>query len=142
MDAIAFRPQLASFRVVAFSGKHNPIATEKPMEMAFEMQPQIDLELRLPTEEKNPLEAVVHIKVTGKAALKDAPDQPVSHFEAEYEARFVYPQDAKESDIAPRFEREPYQYILVSQTFPLASSHFRRELLSMGIDVRNLPLGL
>ncbi len=142
MDAIELRPQLASFRVVAFSGKHNPIATANPMEMAFEMQPQIDLELRLPTEKENPLEAVVHIKIIGKAALKDLPDQPVGHFEAEYEARFVYPANVKESDITPRFEREPYQYTLVSQAFPLASSHFRRELLSMGIDVRNLPLGL
>ena len=40
------------------------------------------------------------------------------------------------------FEQEPYQYMLVSQAFPLAMTHFRRELQSMGFDARSLPLGL
>lgn len=142
MDAIALRPRLASFRVVAFAGKINTATASQPAEIAFEMQPRIDLELRLPTEEGNPLEAHVRIQISGKAALMDARDQPIGNFDAEYEARFIFPLDAKESDVSPRFEREPYQYTLVSQAFPLASSHFRRELLAMGIDTRNLPLGL
>lgn len=142
MDAVALRPRLASFRVVAFSGKFNAITANKPGEIGLEMQPRIDLELRLPTEEENPLEALVRIQINGKATARDEQDQPIGNFEAEYEARFVYPPDAKEPDIAPRFGREPYQYTLVSQAFPLAASHFRRELLAMGIDARNLPLGL
>jgi len=142
MDSVELRPRLASFRVVAFSGKFNAITAKKPVEIALEMQPRIDLELRVPTEEENPLEALVHIQINGKATPRDEQEQPIGNFEAEYEARFVYPPDAKEPDISPRFDREPYQYSLISQAFPLASSHFRRELLSMGIDARTLPLGL
>lgn len=70
------------------------------------------------------------------------PDENVGGFEASYEARFVYPLEATEPEIATRFERESYQYTLVAQVFPLASSHFRREMLAMGLDGRNLPLGL
>jgi hypothetical protein len=142
MDAVELRPRLASFRVVAFSGKFNAITAKKPVEIALEMQPQIDLELRVPTEEEKPLEAFVRIQINGTATPRDEQEQPIGKFEAEYEARFVYPSDAKEPDISSRFEREPYQYSLISQVFPLASSHFRRELLSMGIDARTLPLGL
>jgi hypothetical protein len=32
--------------------------------------------------------------------------------------------------------------MLVAQAFPLASSHFRRELMAMGFNLGNLPLGL
>ena len=142
MDTIALRPKFASFRVIAFAGKINPVSTSQPAEITFEMKPRIDLELRLPTEPENPLEAHVRIQISGKATLRGEQDQPIGNFDAEYEARFVYPPDAKESDISPRFGREPYQYTLVSQAFPLASSHFGSELLAMGIDTRNLPLGL
>ena len=140
MDAVELRPRLTSFRVIAFSGKCNSATASQPAEIAFEMQNRIDLELRVPTEPVNPLEAHVRIVINGNAALQK--DQPIGNFEAEYEARFVYPPDAKESDIAPRFEREPYQYMLVSQAFPLASSHFRRELMAMGFNVGNMPLGI
>jgi hypothetical protein len=35
-----------------------------------------------------------------------------------------------------------YQYVLVAQAFPLAMTHFRRELQALGLDARQLPLGL
>lgn len=142
MDAVALRPRLASFRVVAFSGNCNSANANQPAEIAFEVQNRIDLELRVPTEGINPLEAHVRIQITGKAASKNEQDHPIGSFDAEYEARFVYPLDAKEPDISPRFESEPYQYMLVSQAFPLASSHFRRELMAMGFNVGNMPLGI
>jgi hypothetical protein len=37
---------------------------------------------------------------------------------------------------------DDHQYLLSAQTFPLAMSHFRRELLATGFDGSNLPLGL
>lgn len=142
MDAVTLRPHLIGFRVVAFSGKCNAIAANQPSEIAFEMQHRIDLELRVPTEEINPLEALVRIQINGKAASQNEQDQPIGNFDAEYEARFIYPPEVKEPDISPRFEREPYQYMLVSQVFPLASSHFRRELMSMGFNVGHMPMGM
>jgi hypothetical protein len=39
-------------------------------------------------------------------------------------------------------KQELFQYVLVAQAFPLAMTHFRREMQSMGFDARNLPLGL
>jgi hypothetical protein len=142
MDAIALRPRLASFRVVSFSGKNDLEASGQSLQLGFEMTPKIDLDLRLPTEDGFPLQAFVMIHMTGRAFVPDKPDENIGEFEARYEARFIYPPEATEAEISPRFEREPYQYTLVSQTFPLAASHFRRELLTMGLDTRNLPLGL
>lgn len=142
MDAIALRPRLTSFRVIAFSGKNGLVASGQRLELGFEMTPKIDLDLRLPTEDGQPLQAFVMINMTGRAFVPDKPDENVGEFDAQYEARFVYPLEATETEIAPRFEIEPYQYTLVAQAFPLAASHFRRELLSMGLDTRNLPLGL
>ena len=40
------------------------------------------------------------------------------------------------------FNHEEYQYVLVAQAFPLAMTHFRREMQSMGFDARELPLGI
>lgn len=142
MDAVALRPRLASFRVIAFSGKNELMASGQRLELGFEMTPKIDLDLRLPTEDGHPLQAFVVIHMTGRAFVPDKPDENVGAFDAQYEARFVYPLEATETEISPRFELEPYQYTLVAQAFPLAASHFRRELLSMGLDARNLPLGL
>lgn len=142
MDAVALRPRLASFRVVAFSGRCNSATANQPTEIAFEVQNRIDLELRVPTEGVNPLEALVRIQINGKAASQNEQDQPIGNFDAEYEARFIYPPEAKEPDISPRFERELYQYMLVSQVFPLASSHFHRELMSMGFNVGHMPMGM
>ena len=141
MDAIALRPRLASFRVVSYSG-NNDIAASGPVEISLEVTNQIELDLRVPEEEGHPLQAFVMVRMKGRAFMPKQPDENVGEFEADYEARFVYPPEATEPEISSRFEQEPYQYTLVAQVFPLASSHFRRELLAMGLDGRNLPLGL
>lgn len=142
METVALRPRLASFRVVSYSGKNDIEASGEPIELAFEITPHIELDLRLPTEEGHPLQAFVMIRITSRAFDRNKPDENSGEFEGRYEARFVYPPEATLDEISQRFERELYQYTLVSQAFPLASSHFRRELLAMGFDTRNLPLGL
>ena len=48
----------------------------------------------------------------------------------------------QELDVVTRFDTEPYQYVLVAQVVPLAMTHFRRELQAMGVDARELPLGI
>jgi hypothetical protein len=140
MDSVALRPRLVSFRVVSFSGK-NDLSGER-LEISIEVTNQIELDLRVPEEEGHPLQAFVMVRMFGRIFVPDQLDKSVGEFEARYEARFVYSIEATEAEISPRFEHEPYQYTLVAQAFPLAASHFRRELLAMGLDTRNLPLGL
>lgn len=141
MDAPSLRPRLESFRVLSFSATNNlPAVTQT--EIGFEMTPTIDLGLALPATPDGQMQALVNIQMKGRAALKSAPDDTLADFSASYETRFVYPQGADEADVSARFEREPHQYMLVAQAFPLASSHFRRELMAMGFNVGNLPLGI
>ena len=63
-------------------------------------------------------------------------------FSAVYEARFSYLINVTKETISPLFEQEPYQYTLAAQAFPLAITHFRRELQFIRFDARSLPLGL
>lgn len=142
MDAVTLRPRLASFRVVSFSEKNDLEPASEKIALKLEMKPTIGLDLRLPVEDGHPIQAFVTIRLSGRAVLDDKPDEEVGQFEAHYEGRFVYSDNITEAEITPEFGREPYQYMLVAQAFPLAASHFRRELLAMGFDARELPLGL
>ena len=141
MDALNLRPRLVSFRVLSFSATNN-LPNGAQTEIGFEMTPTIELGLALPATPDGQVQAKVNIQMTGRAALKSAPDESLADFSAHYEALFVYPKEALDADISARFERETHQYMLVAQAFPLASSHFMRELTTMGFNVGNLPLGL
>mgnify|MGYP000907644011 CR=1 FL=1 len=141
MDTPGLRPRLVSFRVLSFSATNNlPNVTES--EIGFEMTPAIELGLALPATPDGQIQALVNIQIKGRAALKSAPDNSLADISASYEARFVYPKEANDADVSARFDRELHQYMLVAQAFPLASSHFRREMMAMGFNVGNLPLGL
>lgn len=141
MDAPALRPRLVSFRVLSLSTE-NKLPNVTGNEIGFEMTPVIDLGLALPCAPGGQMQGMVNIRITGRAAKKDAPDESLAVFSASYEALFLYPKEADEADVSARFEREMHQYMLVAQAFPLASSHFRRELMAMGFNLDNLPLGL
>ena len=71
---------------------------------------------------------------------KDEKDQAT--FAGDYEAKFYYPPEVTEEAVTPLMEDTDYQYVLVAQAYPLAMTHFRRELQAMGLDARQLPLGL
>lgn len=141
MDTPSLRPRLVGFRVLSFSATTN-LPNVAETEIGFEITPDIKLGLALPTTPDGQMQALVTIQIKGRAALKTAPDDSLADISARYEGRFVYPQDANEADVSARFEREPHQYMLVAQAFPLASGHFRRELMAMGFNVGNLPLGI
>ena len=81
------------------------------------------------------------LDLVAKATKFDAVDQ-VADFSANYEAKFDFPANATEAEILPLIAQEPFQYLLIAQAFPLAMTHFRREMQSMGFDARELPLGL
>lgn len=141
MDAPNLRPRLMSFRVLSFSAE-NKLPHVTQTEIGFEMTPTINLGLALPATPDGQIQGMVNIQMAGCAAPRNSPDDHLVDFSAYYEALFVYPKDVPEADVSARFESEAHQYMLVAQAFPLASSHFQRELMSMGFAVGALPLGL
>ena len=140
MALIELRPKLVSFRTLAFHGENKEEANGAD-EWTLDLSREINLGLAVPMVPGAPLQAVVKIdlraKPTHPSVMTDS-----AEFSAVYEARFDYPSDATEEAISPLFEHEPHQYALASQAFPLAMTHFRRELQSMGFGTSSLPLGL
>ncbi|NWG31657.1 hypothetical protein [Sulfuricystis thermophila] len=141
MDNPSLRPRLMTFRVIEFNSRNALPRTER-MEVMFSMTPTIEIGLGVPSTPEGNFEAIVSIRMDGKAVVKETPDQSLADLSAQYEARFTYPPGTTETELLPRFEQEQHQYVLAAQAFPLAASHFRRELMSMGFQVQGLPLGL
>ena len=140
METIDLRPKLMSFRATSFHGENNAASSaQEPWKI--ELKQLIEVGLGAQAGMSAPLQALVKIDLTAKASKENAADQ-VANFAASYEGKFEYSIAVTETEILPLFQQEPYQYMLVAQAFPLAMTHFRREMQSMGFDVRNLPLGL
>lgn len=141
MDTPSHRPRLMTFRVIEFNSRNTmPNVTQR--QVTFSLTPTIEIGLGVPTQPDGTFEALVAIRMNGKAAQMETPDVPIAEFSATYEARFVYPLGTTEAELQPRFDREPHQYMLAAQAFPLAAGHFRRELMAMGFQVLDMPLGL
>ncbi len=140
MEIVNTRPKLVSFRATSFHGENKALSSGKEP-WSIELTQTIQVGLGAPQNVPAPLQAIAKIDLTAKATKEDAADQ-VANFSASYEAKFDYADKVTEADILPLFQQESYHYMLVSQAFPLAMTHFRREMQSMGFDARNLPLGL
>jgi hypothetical protein len=138
MQAVT-RPTLRSFRALAFHGENRGEATGT--EMRLDLQQDMELGLSVPTVPGGPLQMVVLIKLQATATNeKDAKDQAT--FAGDYEAKFYFAPEVSEASVTPLVDDMDYQYLLVAQAYPLAMTHFRRELQSLGLDARSLPLGL
>lgn len=140
MEVASKRPKLVSFRALAFSGENRAPATGNGG-WTFELNQNIELGLAVPTVAGGILQAIVKITL-GTDASSESDASHKASFHAEYEAKFDYPASVTEELVLPMFDQELYQYVLVAQAFPLAMTHFRRELQSMGFDARGLPLGM
>lgn len=140
MELTQTRPKLVSFRALAFNGENRTPATGAGA-WSFQLTQTIDVGLAVPTVPGGILQAVVKITLRTDASSQSDANLKAA-FEAEYEGRFDYPAGVTEEPVSTLFEHEPYQYLLVAQAFPLAMTHFRRELQSMGFDARELPLGI
>jgi len=139
MEAVKPRAVLRSFRALAFHGENRGEATGT--EMRMDVQQDIELGLAVPSIPGGPLQVSVLIKLKATATSeKDAKDQAT--FAGDYEAKFYYGTEVAEDQVAPLMDDSEYQYVLVAQAFPLAMTHFRRELQALGLDARQLPLGL
>ncbi|KQB60742.1 MULTISPECIES: hypothetical protein [Acidovorax] len=133
------RPVLRSFRVLASNGQNRGEAAG--VKMRLEVQQEIEVGLAVPDVAGAPLMLGVRIKLDAKATNENDTSD-VATYAGEYEARFYYAAGVTEETITPLLDDHEYQYILVAQAFPLAMTHFRRELQAMGLDARELPLGL
>lgn len=139
MQSLTYKPTLRSFRAMAFHGENRREVTG--LEMRLEMQQDIELGLAVPAVAGGSLQVSVLINLKATATNeKDLKDQAT--FAGDYEAKFYYPPEVTEAAVAPLIDDPDYQYVLVAQAYPLAMTHFRRELQAMGMDARNLPLGL
>lgn len=139
MQTINPRPTLTSFRALAFHGENRGEADGSPW--TLELQQDIQLGLAVPAVQAAGLQASVKIKLSARAVSEKGGEE-VANFLGEYEAKFLYAPDVVEATVTPLIEQDDYQYLLVAQAFPLAMTHFRRELQALGFDARNLPLGL
>ncbi len=109
--------------------------------MRLDLQQNIELGLAVPSVPGGPLQVAVLISLKATATNeKDAKDQ--ASFSGDYEAKFYYVLDVTEEVVTPLMEDKDYQYVLIAQAYPLAMTHFRRELQALGLDARALPLGL
>lgn len=140
MEVGSLRPKLVSFRATGFHGE-NKAASSGVEPWNIQLTQTIEIGLGTPQQMPAPFQAVVKIDLVAKATKVDAADQ-VADFSANYEAKFDFPATATEADVLPLIAQEPFQYMVVAQAFPLAMTHFRREMQSMGFDARNLPLGM
>ncbi len=133
------RPVLRSFRVLASKGESYGEAAGTRIRL--QLQQEIEFGLAVPDVAGVPLMVSVRVKLEAKATNEnDAND--VATYAATYEARFYYTAGVTEDAVTPLLDDHEYQYVLVAQTFPLAMTHFQRELQAMGLDARELPLGL
>lgn len=140
MEAVNLRPRLVSFRATSFHGE-NKDASDAGKKWSFLITQTIDVALTVADNATANLQATVNIELVAKALREGEPTQ-TADFSGRYEAKYAYPPEVKEAEIAPRFVQEAYQYVLVAQAFPLAMTHFRREMQSMGFDARQMPLGI
>lgn len=139
MQAMNPRPVLVAFRVLAFRGA-NPSVTDNSAQM-LEMQQDIQLGLAIPNVPGVGLQITVKIRLDARSQIEQD-SAPVASFSGEYEAKFNYAPEVQETTVTALLEQDDYQYLLVAQAYPLTMTHFRRELQTMGLDTRNLPLGL
>jgi hypothetical protein len=128
MEILNARPKLVSFRATNFRGE-NPVSTKNPQSLTLELTQTIEVGL------------AIKIDFIATAKQSDSGEK-AAEFTAGYEAKYEYPTGVVEEQLAPLLEQESYQYMLVAQSFPLAMTHFRRELQSFGVDARELPLGI
>lgn len=133
------RPVLKSFRVVAYSSENRAEGSREPWEIKLDNT--IEIGLAVPTVSGNPIQAWVKLALNA-TATSSKNSQAKASFSGEYQATFDYPLETTESEASVLIASQEHQYLLGAQVFPLAMSHFRRELQSTGFDARELPLGL
>ena len=133
------RPKLTTFRVEAFSSENRSEGGAAAWEI--NVANAIEIGVAVPTVPGGAILGIVKLRITSTA--QNSQDAGITAtFKGEYVGRFNYPPSSTEQEVTALVATEDHQYLLAAQVFPLAMSHFRRELLSTGFDAKNLPFGL
>ncbi len=140
MEVVDVRPKLTSFRATRFHGE-NAVSGHMSQPLVLELTQTIEVVLGVSTGQENHLQAMVKIDLVAIAKQSDT-GAKAAEFAAGYEAKYDYAPAVVEEQLTALLDQEAYQYMLVAQSFPLAMTHFRRELQAFGIDARELPLGM
>lgn len=140
MEVVNVRPKLVSFRATRFHGE-NPVSSSTSQPLNLELTQTIEVGLAVSTGQENKFQAMVKIDLVAVAKQSDTGAQ-AAEFTAGYESKYDYAPGVLEEQLTVLLDQEAYQYMLVAQSFPLAMTHFRRELQSFGVDARELPLAL
>ncbi len=133
------RPKLVSFRVEAFTGENRTEGNGSLWTLALTQQIQVGF--AAPSNSEAPFHAVVKVELNA-TAHSDSDAEHKASFKGEYIARFSFPLGTTEVTVTGLIDHEPGQYMLVAQVYPLAMTHFRRELTATGFDGSRLPLGI
>lgn len=139
MEALSIRPKLVSFRAIRFHGENSESITSQSGQL--DLTQTIQVGLAKDDEDHHQFHVMVKIDFVA-TARQVAAGHKAAEFSAGYEARYDYPVGVNESQLTALLAHEAYQYMIVAQAFPLAMTHFRRELKAFGVNVRGLPLGI
>jgi hypothetical protein len=140
MEALNLRPKLSSFRATRFHGE-NPASNRSVQPLTLELTQTIEVGLAVSSSQETQFQAIVKIDLVAIAKQSDT-GESAAEFTAGYEGKYDYAPGVVEEQVGALLNQETYQYMLVAQSFPLAMTHFRRELQAFGVDARELPLGI
>lgn len=140
MELNRHRPKLKSFRATEFHGK-NPGPADGKDAWSMQFSQTIEVGLGLTVKPTKRLQALLKIDFDAKAT-REGDAAAVVEFKANYHAEFDFDEGVTEEQVTPYMAQDEYQYNLVAQVFPLAMTHFRREMQAFGFNARDLPLGL
>jgi hypothetical protein len=147
------RPLLRLFHV---KKAHFSNALSEKQAMRFRLERQIAVEFQIPTESEEISSSETMSDVTHRDVIRcfvdidltaqfvDMDEKPVDGViaSATYRASFGFNDDVQASEVTLAAESEPYQYLFVAQAFPLAAQHFKGQLASMGMNSKEMPLGI
>jgi len=134
----AFRPRLVIFRVARFLTNYSDAARAK--KGSLEIEQNIEVGIQIPSTEERPIRAAVRIQLNAKVEAEEGISP--ADFSAEYLAKFNFRNGTTIEEVRAWVDEEPNQYALISQAFPLAMTHFKRELMAAGMDAPKLPIGI
>lgn len=140
MEVATIRPKLVSFRATRFHGD-NPVSGSGSPPLVLELTQTIEVGLAVSNGQKSQFQAMVKIDLVVVAKQSETGEK-AAEFNAAYESKYDYAPGVSEEQLTVLLDQEAYQYMLIAQSFPLAMTHFCRELQSFGIDAREMPLGL
>jgi len=131
-------PQLGKIILLRLSAVHRP--NSDLGQVNGQVRRDMTLELLEPKRDSSlcRLRALIAIDGTWR---RENSDEPFIIFNAEYEARFLFPENISIEQASSWMDHEFYREMALAQMVPSINSHMHAQLEMMGIDTRNRPIG-